>query len=84
MSWPSFVPISFEMTVLFAGLATAFGSLVLGGIFSLKKPVLDRSLTCDRFAIFIEARDPKFDAEASQKHFLSLGALEVKMVKEPA
>lgn len=83
-SWPSFVPISFEMTVLFAGLATAFGSLLIGGVFKLKKPVLDPSITCDRFAIYIEAADPKFDAVKSKKHLESLGALEVKMVKEPA
>jgi hypothetical protein len=54
-SWPAFVPVMFELTILFAGLAT-FGALLLFcGLPNIKKRVVDPSVTRDRFALLIEA-----------------------------
>ena len=60
----AFVPVAFEMTVLFASLTAVFGSLFLNKLPmfyhpTLKHPALARA-TDDRFYLVIEARDPKF------------------------
>jgi len=72
-SWPMFVPITFELTILFSGLFTAFGMLALNGLPKPHHPVFavpQFSLaTDDRFFFCIEARDASFDAEES-KEFL--------------
>lgn len=81
-AWPSFVPITFEMTVLFAGVSTAIGSLVLGGVFKLRKRIAHRQVTSHRFAIFVEASDPKYDEAETLSLFKESGALEVRVVKE--
>jgi hypothetical protein len=81
-AWPSFVPITFEMTVLFAGVSTAIGSLVLGGVFKLRKRIAHRQVTSHRFAIFVEASDPKYDEVETLSLFKESGALEVRVVKE--
>ncbi len=57
-SWPAFVPIFFELTVLFAGLATVGGMFVFNGLPNIKKRAFDNNITRDRFAIMIDA--PKF------------------------
>ncbi len=81
-AWPSFVPITFEMTVLLAGVSTAIGSLFLGGIFKLRKRIAHPDVTSHRFAIFVEATDPKFDEEETLSLFEGTGAIEVRAVKE--
>ncbi len=81
-AWPSFVPITFEMTVLFAGVSTAIGSLVLGGVFKLRKRIVHRQVTSHRFAIFVEASDPKYDEAETLSLFKESGAVEVRVVKE--
>ena len=40
-SWPAFVPIMFELTVLLAGLSTVAGMLVLNGLPNIKKKIFD-------------------------------------------
>jgi hypothetical protein len=53
-SWPAFVPIMFECTVLFAGLATVGAMFILNGLPNTRRRAFDPSLTQDRFAILIE------------------------------
>ncbi|MBC8202306.1 MAG: DUF3341 domain-containing protein [Planctomycetes bacterium] len=60
----AFVPVAFEMTVLFSALTAVFGTLILNKLPmfyhpTLKHPALARA-TDDRFFLVIEARDPKF------------------------
>ncbi|MCU0692137.1 MAG: DUF3341 domain-containing protein [Polyangiaceae bacterium] len=81
-AWPSFIPITFEMTVFAAGVSTAIGALLLGGVLKFRKPKLDRRLTSHRFGIFVEARDPKYNEAAALSHFEKLGAVQVRVVKE--
>ena len=64
-SWPAFVPITFELTVLFASAAACFGALGLCGFPLLHHPVFNLKefgrASDDRFFLCIEARDHKFN-----------------------
>jgi len=82
--WPAFVPITFEMTVLLAGVTTALAALWLGGVLRWKKPKLDPDLTCHRFGIYVDATDPKYDVGKAREWLESTGAIEVRPVKEGA
>jgi hypothetical protein len=82
VAWPSFVPITFETTVFVAGIATALGSLLIGGVLRPRKRRLDPSITNDRFALFIDAADPKFDSEASRALLEKFDPVEVRVVQE--
>ncbi|MEN9722056.1 MAG: hypothetical protein RJB38_42 [Pseudomonadota bacterium] len=70
-SWPAFVPVMFELTVLLAGLSTVAGMLVLNRLPNITKKAFDPALTNNRFAILIEApaslgeEDADSPAEAS-------------------
>lgn len=66
-SWPSFVPITFELTVLFASIAAFFGALGLCGFPLPHHPVFNLKefarTSDDRFFLFIEARDREFNPQ---------------------
>ena len=85
-SWPSFVPVTFECTILLAGLTCLFAMLILNGLPRLYHPIFntpnfDRA-TVDGFFLCIEARDRKFN-QAETKAFLeSLNAKAVSDVEK--
>lgn len=64
-SWPSFVPITFELTVLFASIAAFFGALGLCGFPRPHHPVFNLKefarTSDDRFFLCVEAQDSNFD-----------------------
>ena len=85
-SWPAFIPVTFELTVLFSAFTTVFGMLALNGLPRFNNPVFtnpkfDRS-TDDRFFLWIDSRDKYFNSDKVQSLLTSTGALSVEEVRE--
>jgi hypothetical protein len=83
-AWPSFIPPTFEMTVLFAGFGAFFGMWALNGLPMPFHPLFNMkrfaTVTRDGFFLSIEAKDAKFDLEATRAFLLSLHATSVEEV----
>lgn len=81
-SLPAFVPILFELTVLFAALASVSSLLYFCKLPQIDPPVIDPDLSSHKFAIFIPENDKGYDEAKIKKLLSDLGADEVKKVAE--
>ena len=85
-SWPAFVPVAYELTILLAGLAGGIGMLVLNGLPMPYHPVFNVErfalATNDRFFLCIEATDPKFNREGTKTFLEELHPYQVDEVEE--
>ncbi|GAB4295356.1 MAG: hypothetical protein Kow0098_17660 [Ignavibacteriaceae bacterium] len=87
-SLPAFIPVTFEVTVLLATLSTVIAMLAF--FFNLPQnshPLHDtdymKAVSCDKYGIFIEAADPKFDLERLKNLFSELSASAVYEIYYP-
>jgi hypothetical protein len=84
-SWPAFIPITFEMTVLFAAFSAVLGMLILNKLPQPYHPVFNLPnfalATRDRFFLAIEANDPKFNHAEVVDLLMSLNAVAVNDVE---
>jgi ActD protein len=83
-SWPQFVPVTFELTILFAAIAGVVGMIVLNGLPMPYHPVFNverfEHATRDKFFLLVEASDPKFDRQRTRDFLKGLDASEVNDV----
>jgi hypothetical protein len=72
-SWPSFIPVTYELMILSAALAAVVGMLAMNGLPMPYHPVFNAPrfdlASNDRFFLCIESEDPQFDREKT-KQFL--------------
>jgi hypothetical protein len=84
-SWPAFIPITFECTVLVAAFAAVLGMLVLNKLPQPYHPVFNvpnfALATRDRFFLVIEANDPRFSHDETMQFLNTVGASNVSDVE---
>jgi hypothetical protein len=84
-SWPAFIPITFEVSILFGALGAVFGMLGLNQLPMHHHPLFRSKVfervTDDAFFISIEAWDPRFDRAATGQLLESLGARSVELLE---
>ncbi|MCC6166550.1 MAG: DUF3341 domain-containing protein [Caldilineaceae bacterium] len=84
-SWPAFIVVTFEMTILGAALVAALGMLLRNGLPQPYHAVFNAPrfhlASQDRFFLCVEARDPNFDLAQTRQFLEGLGASEVVAVE---
>jgi len=75
-SWPAFIVVTFEMTILFGGISAVFGMLALNGLPMPYHPVFNvprfAMATKDRFFLIVFSTDPKYKPTEVRKFLESL------------
>ncbi len=84
-SWPSFLPVAYETTILCAAFGAVIGLIALNGFPMPYHPVFNvpsfERASNDRFFICIESADPKFSLESTQKFLEGLKPVSVSKVE---
>lgn len=86
VSFPAWIPVIFELTILFASLTAVFGLILLNRLPRLYNPLFKnerfRRVTNDKFFVVLDAADSKFNPERSERMLKDLGATAVEWVEE--
>lgn len=85
-SWPSFIIITFEMTILFGGISAVFGMLALNGLPMPYHPVFNvprfAFASKDRFFLIVFSSDPKYDTAKTREFLEGLGPKSISEVPD--
>lgn len=85
-SWPAFIPVTFELTILGAATAALLGMIIMNGLPELYHPVFNlpdfARASHDRFFLAIEARDAAFDITRTREFLEGTEALNVSEVEK--
>lgn len=80
-SWPSFIIVTFEMTILFAALSAVLGMFALNKLPQPYHPVFNAPIfelaSRNRFFLLLESKDPVFESARTRNLLLKLTDLEV-------
>ena len=80
-SWPNFIPITFELTILVASLSAFVSMLILNRLPQPHHPVFNapdfQRASIDRFFLCLEVDDPKFERQATARFLESLQPIKV-------
>jgi hypothetical protein len=84
-SWPAFIPVTFEVTILIASFTAVFSWIGLSGLPRPYHPVFNvprfaKAASEDGFFLTIESTDPKFDRRHTFDFLKSIGAKEINEV----
>jgi hypothetical protein len=84
-SWPAFLPVTFELTILGAALAAVLGMLALNGLPRPHHPLFNvpefSLATQNRFFLCIEASDEVFELDRTSDFLRGIGAVAVTPVE---
>jgi hypothetical protein len=76
-SWPSFIIVTFELTILFGGLSAVIGMLALNGLPLPYHPVFNvpefAKASDNKFFLVVEASDPNYDPSKTRSFLSGLG-----------
>ncbi len=85
-SWPAFVPITFELFVLFAALATMGSILVFCRLGKWHSPLHDSGIMADvtshRFAVVLDRADAVYDRQAADSLLAGAGCQDIRPLYE--
>jgi hypothetical protein len=87
-AWEAYVPVTFELGVLFTAFTCLFGMLMLNGLPRWHHPLFNAErflkVSDDRLIIAIEAADPRFDPHATRRLLEQAGATHIELVEDDA
>ena len=84
-SWPAFIPVTFECTILLSAFGAVFGMLAMNGLprpyHSIFNAAHFERASLDRFFLCIEATDSRFDVNETARFLRGFNALNVSEVE---
>ena len=86
IAFPAFVPVTFELTILFTAFFTVFGMFGINQLPTFNRPIFNnesiKKATCSGFFLSISADDKNFDEEKTKTFLQKSGGKNIEKIKE--